>query len=132
MAWTSAISCANLMVKSDMEGKGSFNILSKIKSYKKMADSVRAGKSCSVFGVQNSMRPAISSLFEKKILYVVADGQILNSTVEAFEMLGLKTLAFKPVQDSFLYKKSQSNELYLARTKVLFDILGDDFDVVVH
>lgn len=119
------------MVKSDMNSKNFFDILKAQAGYKKLVDSVLAGKSCSVFGVQNSMRPALSLMFGKKILYLVSDSQILNLTAEAFEMLGYKTLTFKAVQDSFIYKKSQSNELYLARTKLLFDILGGDFDVVV-
>ena len=60
------------MVKSDMNSKNFFDILKAQAGYKKLVDSVLAGKSCSVFGVQNSMRPALSLMFGKKILYLVS------------------------------------------------------------
>lgn len=90
-----------------------------------------AGNSCSVFGVQNSMRPAMVSNIGKRVLYLTADGVTANFVKEQFELMGMKTSLFPAVQDSFLYKRAQSNEIYVNRTKTLFDILCKNFEVVV-
>ncbi len=100
-------------------------------NYKKLFESVWAGKSCSIFGVQNSMRSAISESFGKKILYLTADNISLGTAREEFERMGLKTVGLRAIQDSFIYKKSQSNELYSERTFALYNILKKNFDVVV-
>ncbi len=99
--------------------------------FKRLFEQVRAKKSCSIFGVQNSMRPAISSFFGKKIVYVTADSVVAKSRAENFEILGLKTLTLEAVQDTFLYKRASSNEIFLNRTKTLVKILSNDFDVLV-
>lgn len=108
-----------------------FDFVFSSENYKKMFESVWAGKSCSIFGIQNSMRPAISLGFGKKLLYITADNITANGAKEEFERMGLKTLGFKAIQDSFIYKKSQSFELYGERTLSLYNILKKNFDVVV-
>lgn len=101
------------------------------KDYGKLYEQMRAGNSCSVFGVQNSMRPLIALGTQKKLIYLVADSINATSILEQFEQMGKKTLILPAVQDSFIYKRSQSNELFRQRTTTLFKILNGDFDVVI-
>jgi transcription-repair coupling factor (superfamily II helicase) len=114
-----------------MAKKTIFNFEALGRDYAKMLNEIRAGNSCSIFGIQNSMRPAICNSLDKKILFISADNVTASSKVEEFELMGLKTLYFPAVQDSFLFKKAQSNEFSLGRTLTLFKILQKDFDVVV-
>ena len=92
---------------------------------------IRAGNSCSVFGVQNSLRPAFVSSLNKKVLYLTSSDVFASSAVSSFELMGLKTCRLQTLQDEFLYKKAQSNEFYLERIKTLAKILSGNFDVVV-
>lgn len=105
-----------------------FDVLSK--NFSKFYESVRAGKSCSVFGVQNSARPAIVSNFGKKVVYITADGIKASAIAEDFRLMGQKTLVFECPSDSFLYKRAQSNEIQKKRTETLFNILKKDFDIL--
>ncbi len=114
-----------------MAKKTIFNFESLGKDFAKMINEIRAGNSCSIFGIQNSMRPAICNGLNKKILFLTADGVTAVARKEEFELLGMKTLYFPAVQDGFLFKKAQSNEFNLARTLTLFSVLKKDFDVVV-
>ena len=100
-------------------------------SFSKLSEEIRAGHSCSVFGVQNSMRMAISSALSKKILYLTSSDIFANLAVESFELMGLKTIKMPVIQDEFLYKKAQSIELYLSRLKSLSKIINGDYDVIV-
>ena len=93
-------------------------------NFSKLYKELGAGNSCSVFGVQNSMRPAMVANIGKKVLFVTADGVTANFAVEQFEMMGLKTSLFPAVQDSFLYKRAQSNEIYVKRTQTLFNVFN--------
>ena len=77
-----------------------FNFDALGKDYSKMINEIRAGNSCSIFGIQNSMRPALCNSFGKKILFITADGVTASAKVEEFEQMGLKTLYFPAVQDS--------------------------------
>ncbi len=108
-----------------------FNFEKLSKNFSKFYEEVRAGKSCSVFGVQNSMRPAVVSNFGKKVIYLTADSVKANAVAEEFKIMGQKTLVFESPSDTFLYKKAQSNEISIKRTKVLFDVLNKDFDVII-
>ena len=101
------------------------------KDYAKMIENVRAGNSCSIFGIQNSMRPALCNSFGKKILFITADGVTASAKIEEFEQMGLKTLYFPAVQDSFLFKRAGSNEFNLTRTITTFNVLNKNFDVIV-
>ena len=100
-------------------------------NFAKLYKEMWAGNSCSVFGVQNVLRPAIVSNLGKKVLFLTADMVTANQARENFSMMGLKTLMFPSVHDTFLYKRAQSNEAYVERTRTLFEILGKNFDVVV-
>ena len=111
------------LLKFDFENLGS--------DFKKLFEQVQMKNSCSIFGVQNSMRPAISSSFNKKILYITADILSAKSVAEQFEIMGYNTLVFEPVYDSFLYRHAQSNEPFVARSKMLFEVLKKSAEVVV-
>lgn len=99
--------------------------------FKNLLKQVEQNNSCSIFGVQNSMRPAIVSGFGKKLLYVAADMTIAKNVAEQFEMMGKSVAMFESVHDTYLYKHAQMTEQYASRTKTLFRILSGDFDVVV-
>ena len=53
-----------------MAKKVTFNFESLGKDFAKMINEIRAGNSCSIFGIQNSMRPAICNSLDKKILFI--------------------------------------------------------------
>ena len=100
-------------------------------SLEKLQTEIRAGNSCSVFGVQNSMRAAIVSALERKILYIVSSDIFANAAVSNFEIMGLNVKKLPFIQDEFLYKRAQSNEIYLERLKTLYDIIAGRVDIVV-
>ena len=114
-----------------MSKKMIFNFECLGKDFAKMIEEIRAGNSCSIFGIQNSMRPAICNSFGKKIFFVTADNTTALARQEEFSLLGLNALYFPSVQDGFVFKKAQSNEFNNQRTLALFKILNKDFDVVV-
>lgn len=114
-----------------MENTNIFNFGAKFKNFGKLYKEIGAGNSCSIFGVQNSARPAIVSGFQKKLLYVTADNVTATAAQENFELMGKRTMVFPSVQDSFLYKRAMSTELYQKRTEVLYHILNKNFDVIV-
>ncbi len=99
--------------------------------YGKLYEKVRAGISCSIFGVQNSIRPLLSVGLDKKLLYITADNITASNILEQFEGMGKKALMLPAVQDSFIYKRAQSNDAYKTRTKTLFKVLSGDYDIVV-
>ena len=119
------------MAKSNLANLNRFNLEALDPRLGKLASEIRAGKSCSVFGVQNSMRTAISASFGKKILYLTSSDILVNSAVSSFELMGLETVKFGAILDEFLYKKAQTNENYLARLETFSKILSGKFDVVV-
>ena len=114
-----------------MENTNIFNLEATSENFGKLYKQVRAGNSCSIFGVQNSARPAIVSGFDKKILYITADNVTASAIQENFELMGKKVFVFPAVQDSFLYKRAMSTELYEQRTRALYNILNKSFDVIV-
>lgn len=108
-----------------------FNFEELGKDFARMLNEIRAGNSCSIFGIQNSMRPALCNAIGKKILFLTADNILANSKKEEFELLGMKTLCFPSVLDNFILKRAGSNEYNLERTLTLFNVLQKNFDVVV-
>ena len=114
-----------------MENTKTFNFDALSENYSKMIREVRAGNSCSIFGVQNSMRPALVSNIKRKILYLTADNVGANSMLEQFKFMGQNALLFPNVSDGFLYKKASSSELYRQRSKTLYKVLKKDYDVIV-
>ena len=114
-----------------MENTNCFGLSSVSPNYKKFYSELGAGNSCSIFGVQNSMRPALVSGIQGKVLYIVADGVTSRNYKEQFELMGKRVLLFPSTQDSFIYKHAQSNENELKRTETLFKILQCDYDIVV-
>ena len=99
--------------------------------FKKLKNEIEQNNNCSIFGVQNSLRPALVSSFNKKILYLTADSVVAKNVVEQFQMMGKSVIDFEPVHDTFIYKRAQSSDNFVQRACSLFKILEKDFDVVV-
>lgn len=99
--------------------------------FKKMMQEVWAGKSCSFFGVQNSLKTALSAEFCDKIIYITSDDVQANAAVSAFSLMGKKACLLPQISDSFLYKKATANERYEIRTKTLYNIISNLAEVVV-
>lgn len=114
-----------------MAKKTIFNFEVFNKDFAKMIATIRAGNSCSIFGIQNSMRPAICNGLNKKILFITADNVTGTAKKEEFELLGMNTLYFPSVPDGFLFKRASSNEFNLERTLTLFNAVQKNFDVIV-
>lgn len=91
----------------------------------------RAKKSCSAFGVQNSLKPPIASMCSDNILYIVSDYIIASKVKENFEALGKNVNIFVPNTDCFLYKKAQTNTNNIMRIKTLFDIFSRKQNVII-
>ncbi len=102
-----------------------------LNGFKKMIQMVRAGKSCSIFGVQNSMRVALSSDLSEKLIYVTADEVTANQALSSFSMLGKRVYLMPSIPDSFLYKKATTNDRFEIRTKTLFNVAFGEADVIV-
>ena len=66
-----------------MAKKTIFNFEALGKDYVKMLNEIRAGNSCSIFGIQNSMRPAICNSLSKKILFLTATPQTIFERVQS-------------------------------------------------
>ena len=120
-----------MVIRQKMANTNFFKFESLGENFAKLYAEMGAGNSCSVFGVQNSMRPAMVANLGKKTLFLTADQTTANFAIEQFEIMGVSAKLFPAVQDSFLYKRAQSNEIYIKRTQTLFDILNKNFDVVV-
>ena len=63
-----------------------FKFESLSENFAKLYAELGAGNSCSVFGVQNSMRPAIVSNLNKKVLFLTADSttaQLQNTLAQS-------------------------------------------------
>lgn len=114
-----------------MAGQGIFNFEKLNKNFSKFYEEVRAGKSCSVFGVQNSMRPALISNIDKKVLFITADLVRANALADEFKIMGKKVLVFESPNNTFLYTKASSTELFSKRIKTLYEILNKNFDIIV-
>ena len=100
-------------------------------NFAKIAKEIRAKKSCSAFGVQNSLRVPIACLCADNILYVASDIIVANKIKEHFASLGRKVCIFGSGTDSFIYKKAQSNANAKSRTDALFKILTNkDMNVI--
>lgn len=101
------------------------------KNYGNIIQTIRAGNSCSIFGAQNSMRPAVINAISLPTIYLTADSITANHYSECFNFMGVRTGVFPTITDSFLYKKSVSVDLYRQRTLLLYKILTNQIDVVV-
>lgn len=120
-----------MAIQTAMENINIFNFEATSLNFGKLFKEIRAGNSCSIFGVQNSARPAFVSGFNKKLFYVAADAVTARAVQENFELMGKNALIFPAIQDSFIYKKAMSSEFYEQRTNVLFNVLNKNFDVVI-
>ncbi|MBQ8468231.1 MAG: transcription-repair coupling factor [Clostridia bacterium] len=100
-------------------------------NFTKIFDSVRAKKSCSAFGVQNSLRAPIANMCSKNILYVASDYITATKIKDHFEALGRKTFIFSAGSDNFIYKKAQSNTNNIMRTQALESIFSNTENCII-
>lgn len=100
-------------------------------NFAQITNLVRAKKSCSAFGVQNSLKPPIASMCADNILYIVSDYIVATKVKENFQALGKKVNIFVPNTDCFLYKKAQTNTNNIMRIKTLFDIFTSKQNVII-
>jgi len=100
-------------------------------NFAKIINAIRAKKSCSAFGVQNSIRVPIACMCADNVLYVASDIIVANKIKEHFLALGRKVCVFGSGADSFIYKKAQSNANAKLRTDALAKILTNkDMNVI--
>lgn len=120
-----------MAIRRKMENTKIFDFENLNSDFKKLKKEIEQNRNCSIFGVQNSLRPALISSFEKKVLYVTADSVTAKFVCSQFEIMGKSVLDFEPVHDTFLYKHAGSNEAFIQRSKNLFKIIQGEFDVLV-
>lgn len=92
---------------------------------------VQDKKSCSVFGVQNSLKVPLASMLNSNILYLASDYITANKIAENFKTLGKKVSLFANAPDSFLFKKAQSQQANVSRMHTFFNILTAPSNIVV-
>ena len=99
---------------------------------KKVLEGVGARKSCSVFGVTESLKVMLSASFDKPILYITSDIVHARKLQEMFEnILGSGIFVFPSVADNLIYKKAVSAESFLLRNKALLGILNHEAKVII-
>ena len=92
---------------------------------------VQDKKSCSVFGVQNSLKVPLASMLSGNILYLASDYITANKIAENFKTLGKNVSLFANNPDSFLFKKAQSAQANTSRMHTFFNILTAPSNIVV-
>ena len=93
--------------------------------FKKIIQGVGQEKSCSIFGVVESLKIALSASFNKPILYITSDIVLGRKLQEFFEHIEKNsTCVFPSVPDNIVYKNFVSSEPYIERNTTLFDILS--------
>ena len=99
---------------------------------KKVLEGVGARKSCSVFGVTESLKVMLAASFDRPILYITSDIVHARKLQEMFEnILGSGIFVFPSVADNLIYKKAVSAESFLLRNKALLGILNHEAKVII-
>ena len=99
---------------------------------KKLFEGVGQEKSCSIFGVVESLKIALSGEIGKKILYITSDIVQGRKLQELFEQIENGSTAVYPsMPDNLIYKNYVSAEPFIERNTTLFDILSEKKKVVV-
>lgn len=96
-----------------------------------LKNSVHEKKSCSLFGVQYSLRAPLVSMCSKNILYIVSDYISAVKAKEYFDATGNEAIIFSGVADSFIYKKAQNVSDYINRNLAFFNILTKPNSVII-
>ncbi len=119
------LSCKNIMANMNIVSENFGENFSTIKN------ATRAKKSCSAFGVQNSLRAPIAAMCSDNVLFIVSDYIIATKVQQQFKKLGKNANVFPANTDSFLYKKAQSNENNNMRMKTLLSMFSNKENAVV-
>ena len=100
--------------------------------FKKIIQGVGQEKSCSIFGVVESLKIALSASFNKPILYITSDIVLGRKLQEFFEHIEKNsTCVFPSVPDNIVYKNFVSSEPYIERNTTLFDILSKNKKIII-
>ena len=107
-----------------------FNKLSP--EFKKISEGVGARKSCSIFGVCESLKVMLSASFNKPIVYVGSDIIQARKLQELFEDIFDDGVYLYPtVADNVVYKKAVSEDSFIERNRALCSILTGKAKVVI-
>lgn len=99
--------------------------------YSKLIASVREGIPCSAFGMGQTER-ILSSLSVGRVLYIASDIVSARRVFETFrEVIGNRAILLPSGPDIMTYKRTQSNESNIDRTRAIFSLCKGDAHVVV-
>ena len=100
--------------------------------FKKFKERVGARKSCSVFGVTESLKVLLSSSITEPIVYITSDIVLARKLQELFEDVLVDSSVIMPaVADNLIYKKSVSVEPFFERNTALFKFLTGKARVLI-
>ena len=98
----------------------------------KVLRGVGARKSCSLFGVTESLKVMMTSSFDMPVVYVTSDIVHARKLQEMFEdIFKDQTVIFPAVADNLIYKKAVSAEGFLERNRALSKILQGKARIVI-
>lgn len=99
--------------------------------YSKLIASVRDGIPCSAFGMGQTER-ILSSLSTGRVLYIASDVVSARRIFDIFrEVVGNRAILLPAGPDIMTYKRTQSNENNIDRTRAIFSLCKGDARVVV-
>ena len=99
---------------------------------KKVLEGVGARKSCSLFGVTESLKVMLSCAFDKPLVYVTSDIVHARKIQEMFEDVFAGNVVLLPaVADNLIYKKAVSTESFVERNRALAKILSGQAKIIV-
>lgn len=93
-------------------------------NYKLLYENIRAGKTCSIFGVESNEKLALLAGVERNGIYLVPDQLSAFKAKELLEKIYSNQVEiFLEDNDNFVYRKAESVENKIKRTKCLFKCL---------
>lgn len=89
-----------------------------------LENDIRLGMPTAAFGLSESCKQLVSSLFDGKVLYVAADGVAAQRAYEGIKVLSGKRCTLLPAKDEvILYKDAVSKDNLFKRICAVYDIL---------
>ena len=93
-------------------------------NYKLLYENVRAGKTCSIFGVESNEKIALLAGMDGVGIYIVPDQLVAFKAKEMLEKIYPGEVdIFAEDNDNFVYRKAESVENKIKRTKCLYNCL---------
>jgi len=100
--------------------------------YKKIIQGVEQEKSCSIFGVSESLKVMLTSELNRSILYIASDVIGAKKIQEYYEQIYPKqTILFPAVPDNMLFKNYVPAEPYIERNSVLLSALTQNKKIII-